>query len=420
MVQTFFPAEGVCLRCFQDSRFKQSCLSVQLIRPMDKKEAACNALLPAVLLRGTESAPDLRDITLRLDELYGAAVGTLVRRVGDLHTTGLYCSFMEDKYALNGDKVFAPMVDFLRELLRQPVLENGVFRKDYVESEKRNLISAMESERNDKRTYASLQLLRRTCQNDSYGIPRLGDKDSVAAITPESLYTHYQKILRESQIHLFYVGSQAPSEVASLLASLFSGLERAVTPLPPQSGFAGGDPLFQTEQLEVSQARLAMAFTSPITVRDPGFVAMQVCSTVFGGGMTGKLFMEVREKQSLCYEIGAGYHGSKGILEVYAGVDENKLKAVQVEAERLLEDCRQGNITETELENAKQALVSSLLSVHDSPGSIERFYATAALSGLSLSPEEYQEQAKRITVQQVMEAAKTLRLQTVYCLKGAS
>ncbi len=418
MIQTFFPAEGVCLRCFQDSRFKQSRLSIQLIRPMAREEAALNALLPAVLLRGTENAPDLRDITLRLDDLYGAAVGTLVRRIGDLQTTGLTCSFIEDKFALTGDKVFAPMVDLLRELLRQPALEKGVFRAEYVESEKRNLISALESERNDKRTYASLQLMRATCQNDSYGIPRLGDKESVAAITAEGLYVHYQKILQESPIHLFYVGSHAPDEVASLVASLFEGLDRTVISLPAQTAFAGGESLFREEQLEVSQARLAMAYVSPITVRDPRFVAMQVCNTVFGSGMTSKLFMEVREKQSLCYEIGSGYHGSKGIMEVYAGVDTEKLEAVQAEAQRLLEDCRQGNITDAELENAKQALISSLLTVHDSPGSIERFYATAALSGLPLSPEEYRAQAESVTVSQVMEAAASLQLQTVYFLKG--
>jgi len=418
MIQTFFPAEGVCLRCFQDSRFKQSRLSLQFIRPMQREEAALNALLPAVLLRGTENAPDLRDITLRLDDLYGAAVGTLVRRIGDLQTTGLSCSFIEDKFALAGDKVFAPMVDFLRELLRRPKTENGIFSKEYVESEKRNLISALESERNDKRNYASLQLLRSTCQKDSYGIPRLGDKESVAAITAETLYAHYQKVLQESPVHLFYVGSHDPKDVAASVACLFSGLDREVISLREQTGLSAGEMLTQEEQLEVSQARLAMAYVSPITVRDPRFVAMQVCSTVFGGGMTGKLFMQVREKQSLCYEIGAGYHGSKGILEVYAGVDEEKLEAVQAEAERLLEDCRQGNITDAELENAKQALCSSLLTVHDSPGSIERFYATSALSGLPLSPEEYRAQAENITVSQVMEAAASLRLQTVYFLKG--
>ena len=117
MIQTTTLLPGVTLRCFADARFKQGCLSLQLVRPMCAEEAALNALLPAVLLRGCRSCPDLRSITMRLDDLYGASVGTLVRRVGDYQTTGLYCSFIDDRYTLAGDRVLAPMTDFLRQLL---------------------------------------------------------------------------------------------------------------------------------------------------------------------------------------------------------------------------------------------------------------------------------------------------------------
>ena len=143
MLKTITLLPGVILRCFTDNRFKQGCLSVQLVRPMCREEAALNALLPAVLLRGTVSAPDLRDITLRLDDLYGASIGALVRRIGDLQTTGLYCGFIDDRFALSGDRVLEPMVHFLRELLFDPLLEDGVFAPDYVEGEKVNLISTM-------------------------------------------------------------------------------------------------------------------------------------------------------------------------------------------------------------------------------------------------------------------------------------
>ena len=66
MIQTFSLLPGVTLRCFRDMRFKQSCLSLQFLRPMRREEAALNALIPSILLRGCKSAPDLRDITLRL------------------------------------------------------------------------------------------------------------------------------------------------------------------------------------------------------------------------------------------------------------------------------------------------------------------------------------------------------------------
>ena len=123
MIKTLVLQPGVTLRCFEDSRFKQGCLSFQLIRPMRKEEAALNALIPAVLLRGTVTAPDLRAITLRLDDLYGAAVGPVVRRIGDYQTTGLCCGFIADRYALPGDRVLEPAVEFLGQLLLEPVTE---------------------------------------------------------------------------------------------------------------------------------------------------------------------------------------------------------------------------------------------------------------------------------------------------------
>ena len=169
MIQTIPLLPGITLRCFPDSRFKQGTLSLQLVRPMDKSENALNALLPAVLLRGTARHPDLRAITHRLDDLYGAAVGAVVRRVGDYQTTGRSCGFMEDRFALEGDTVLAPMLEFLGQLLLEPALEDGVFRTDYLESEKRNLILSIEAQRNDKRVYAGSRLTKLMCKADSFG-----------------------------------------------------------------------------------------------------------------------------------------------------------------------------------------------------------------------------------------------------------
>ena len=125
MIQTFPLSPGVTLRCCRDIRFKQGCLSFQIVRPMAEPENAMNALLPSVLLRGTNQHPDLRSITHRLDELYGASVSSVVRRVGDYQTTGLYCGFMDDRFALPGDRVLEPMLDFLGELLLDSPTENG-------------------------------------------------------------------------------------------------------------------------------------------------------------------------------------------------------------------------------------------------------------------------------------------------------
>ena len=407
---------GIQFYSCRDTRFKQGALSIQFVRPMKKDEVALNALLPAVLLRGTKRNPDLRSITLRLDDLYGASVSSLVRRVGDYQTTGLYCSFMEDKFALDGDEILAPMLDFVGELLLDPVAENGVFSENFVESEKKNLISTIETEKNDKRVYASAQLLKIMCQKDSFGLPRLGEKEDAQKITAQTLYDHYRTVLKESPVQVFYVGSAEPEQVTALLTKQFEKISRAPVTLAPQTALAGGDGDHVTEKMDVAQAKLCMGFVTPITNRSADFAAMQVMNTVFGGGMTSKLFMNVREKLSLCYSVGSVYYGTKGVLTVSAGIDESKESIARDEIMAQLEACRNGDVSEEELAAAKEAVLSALRTVHDSPGTIEGYYATAALSGLGMDLEAYAKAVAAVTVADVARAARTLSYHSSFIL----
>ena len=420
MIETITLSPHITLRCCRDSRFKQGCFSFQLLRPMDASEAAKNALLPSVLLRGTRKHLDLRSITHRLDALYGASVTPLVRRVGDYQTVGLYCGFMDDRFALPGDKVLEPMIAFLEELLLDSPLENGGFLPGFVESEKRNLISTIESELNDKRVYAMGKLLKLMCREDTFGLPRLGEPEQVAAIAPADLYRHYRHILKTAPIHLFYVGSAEPERVAAMLAPLLSRLERQPEALPAQSAFHPCQGSGEREIMEISQGKLCMGFLTPITNRDQEFPAMQVLNTLFGAGMTSKLFMNIREKLSLCYSIGSGYYGSKGILTVSAGIDFDKEEVTRQEILAQLEDCQRGEITPEELRSAKEALLSSLRATHDAPGAIEAYYATGALSGMTMTPAEYMAAVEQVTLDQVVAAARTVRLHSTYFLRGGS
>ena len=420
MIVITHPAPGVTLRCCQDSRFKQGCLSFQLVRPMDSATASMNALIPSVLLRGTRRCPNLRAITQQLDELYGAAVSPLVRRVGDYQITGLYCGFMDDRFALPGDQVLHPMLRFLEELLLDSPLEDGGFDCAFVESEKKNLISTIESELNDKRAYAMGRLLRIMCSADTFGLPRLGEPEQVAAIDAKSLYRHYQNILQTSPIQIFYVGSASAQVVSELLQPLLRKLPRNPLILEPQTGFHPCEGSHVEQTMDVTQGKLCMGFTTPITNRDPDFPAMQVMNVIFGSGMTSKLFVNVREKMSLCYSIGSGYYGTKGIVTVAAGIDFDKEQLVRQEVLHQLQLCRDGQITDAELNAAREAVINSLLTTHDSPGSIEGFYATAALSGLALDYDSYLAAVQQVTLEDVVKAANTLQLHTTYFLKGGS
>ena len=420
MIHTISLAPGITLRCFPDSRFKQGCISFQIIRPMNLQEAAQNALIPSVLLRATRNHPDLRSITHKLDELYGAAVSTVVRRVGDYQTTGLYCSFLDDRFALTGDEILRPVTEFLMELVMDSPTENGGFLPEIVESEKKNLISTIESDRNDKRVYAIQQLLRAMCAGDSFGIPRLGEIEDVAEITPEGLTEHYREILRTSPVELLYVGSASREQVISTIRPLLDALERAPVTLPPQTIFTPGQAQDITETLDVAQGKLCVGFSTPVTNRCEELPAMQMFNVIFGGGMTSKLFQNVREKMSLCYSIDASYYGAKGILLVNAGIDFDKEAVTRQEILKQLDACRRGEISEAEMTAARQALLSSLRSVPDSPGSIENFVSTAALSGLVFSREAYMEAVEKVTLDDVVKCANSVSINSTYFLRGGN
>lgn len=420
MITTTYLSPGIRLQCYTDNRFKQNALSIQYVRPMRREEAAMNALIPSVLLRGCNSAPDLRQITMRLDTLYGASVSPISRRSGDYQTTGFYVGMMDDRFAMGGEPLLEETLAFVGELLFDYPTENGGFLDAFVQGEKTNQIYAIEAERNDKRTYAAQQLLKKMCGPDSFGLPRMGEPEEVSAITPQALLRHYEALRRESPVELFYVGSAQPGKVEAALQKIFAGEKRDYRPLPPQTDLTPGPRQNLSEAMEIAQGKLAMGYVTPITNRSTAFPAMQMLSTVFGGGMTSKLFQNVREKQSLCYSIGSGYYGAKGIVLVSAGIDFDKEQHVRQEVEKQLDACRRGEISQAEVDAARHSLISALQAVPDSPSSIENYYSTMTLNGCGMDPQRHRAALEAVTAEDLVAAAKTLELHSTYFLKGAS
>ena len=419
MIQTIQLTPGVVLRHYPDKRFKTAVLSLQFQRPLCREEAALNALLCNVLLRGTARHPDMRAITAELDGLYGAAIHPLMRRIGDRQTIGLYLSCLEDRFALPGDRVLSPSLDLVREILLEPRLVDGAFDPEFVESEKKNLIADIEAELNDKRAYAASRMIRSMCAGDSFALSQRGEKEDVEAITAEGLYAHYRKVLRTSSVELFFVGSAGADAVTRELMPLAQMLAAEPMELPPQTGLnLTAEKREFSETMELKQCKLSMGFTTPITNRHPDFAAMQVFNAVYGSGMTSKLVLNVREKLSLCYYASSGYYGSKGVVTVSSGIKAENYETATTEILRQLALTADGQITEAELSAAKAAIISGLRSIPDAPGALENFYGTAHIAGMRYDLPGYIEAISAVTAEDVSRCAKTIRLHTVFFLKG--
>ncbi len=410
---------GVFLTSVQSDKFKTGCLSISFLRPLRRQEAPANALLPAVLLRGCRDYPDMSAISAFLDEHYGASLGVLVRKKGEVQTTGFYAGFLEDCLTLDGTPILAPMVDFLGKVLLDPVLEGGGFVPAWVEGEQQNLLNTIDARINNKAGYAMSQMFKAMCAEEPYGIPRLGERAEAEALDAAGLYRHYCHLLAHSQVELFYHGRCPGEQVAELVA-------RALQPLPRAEADAFGTEVVHRagpvrevrEQLDVTQGKLAMGLRLGCTAADAAYPAALLMNAVFGAGVTSKLFLNVREKLSLCYYANSSLEKFKGVMAVSSGVDFANFETARAEILRQLDAVRNGDITDEELDAARRSLLSSLRAGMDSPGRLEDYALGQVLLGSSGTMEDLAEQLRAVTARETAAAARAVQLDTVYFLEG--
>lgn len=413
---------GVYLRVVNADKFKTACFSINFLQPLTRQTAPRNALLPSVLLRGTRRYPGIRQISEHLDDLYGASFGTLVRKKGDIVTWGFFADFIEDQFTPDGSRIFGAMADFLRQILFDPCLdENGCFRADFVDGEKQNLINAIESRINDKRSYAVTQMLAAMCEDEPYGVPRLGDVETTAAVTPDDLMAFYRESLQSAPVEIFYMGRADGNTVASYMRNALSDLRsRCVSPVGyrPMSGVPAVR--YLDEALDVTQGKLCIGLRTNCNGADPAaFSALQMLNTIFGSGINSKLFLHVREELSLCYYASSSIERFKGIMLISSGIDFDQYETARDEILGQLDACRRGEITYEELETARKYLLSGYKASLDAPGRIDDFYLGQTLCDDTTTIEQRMQLLQDVTMQDVIAAANRIALDTVYFLKGA-
>ena len=409
---------GVRLTAVQTHKFKSNQLSVTLLAPLAPETASANALLPYVLRRGTRAHPDLESLSAALDELYGGAIEPAVRKKGEAQCVGFVASFLDDAYAPEGAGILEGAAALLGDLLLRPVTEEGGFKKVYVEGERSNLVDRIQAQVNEKRSYSLLRLTQEMCAGEPYGVDRLGDEKSAAAITPEGLWERYQALLARAPVELYYCGSADADRVAAALAAALDGLPRAGELEEPDHGVQENatqdQPRLVTEAMDVTQGKLGMGFACG----SEDTAALLMGNTLFGGSSNSKLFLNVREKLSLCYFASSVYHRSKGLITVSSGIEFQNYQKAYDEIMLQLRAVQKGELEPWEMDSARSVLRNAYVSMGDSQGKLENFYLGQAATGQDETPEILAEQVGAVTVDRVVEAMERVTLDTVYFLKG--
>lgn len=409
-------ADGVYLTYLPARKFKTSLLSAQFVTPLRQETASAWALLPAVLRRGTVRYPDLETLSAQLDRLYGASVEYTIRKKGENQCVGFVASFIDDSFAPGGEKLLEPAADLVGELICDPVTERGRFVGAYFDSEKTNLIDAIRSQINDKRDYAAARLLQEMCAGEPYGVSRLGDEKAAEKLQMKKLYAQYGELISTARLELFYIGSAQLERVRRALANAFATLPRdgirdiaAAAPHP-----ARAEVRTITEELDVTQGKLCMGFTCGSS----DHTALLLGNTLFGGSSNSKLFLNVREKLSLCYYASSAYHRQKGLITVSSGIEFADYQRAYDEILCQLEAVQKGRLEDWEMGGARSTLLNAYASMGDSQGKLENFYLGQAATGQTESPEDLAAQLRDVTDERVFRAMETVGLDTVYFLKG--
>ena len=356
-------ADGVELSAIQTDKFKTGLLAVTLTIPLSGETATAGALIPEVLSRGSRNHPDMERLSAATDALYGASLGPAVRQRGESQCVSFLSSFIDDHYALDGSAVLEPTAALMGEVLLDPVLQEGAFRRDYVESEGVNMADRIEARVNDKRGWAVFRLIQEMCAGEAYAVDKLGSAQCARSMTAEQLWADYRALLSRARVNFYYGGAarleRVEDAVRRAFAPLLTGRDapvRCQVEAEPR-----GPVRTVTDAMDVTQGKLAIGFrTGGITMASDDYPALVVCNALYGGSANSKLFLNVREKLSLCYYASSMLDKVKGLMVVSSGVEFAQFDRAQEAILDQLEAMRRGDFTQEELTAAIRTVTGSL------------------------------------------------------------
>jgi len=412
-------ANGISLSYLETEKFKTGFMSVNFIAPLDASAAAKNALIPVILLRGSKKYPNMAEINKKLDYLYASSLSTRNNKRGEMQIFGLKASMIDSSYTMNGEDLVSEVTDMLFDVLLDPVTNGDAFDASYTESEKKNLTDAINANINNKTYYARQRCISEMCKNERFGIPETGTVDDVAACTPKSVYEQYRYALRSYPMEIFFVGRCDIDALADKLTALFENLERVPQPIPKTEVVrAAANVKHINEDMPVNQGKLSIGFRTGTVIGEKDHLALIMFNEIFGGGVTSKLFMNVREKMSLCYYCSSAPDSNKGIMMVNSGIEVGNRDIAEKAIFDQLDAVRAGDFTDEDQENARLGIVNRYRELSDSASGLESWYLGRKLLGIEGDPDSVAASFDAVTRDEIIAAANKVTLDTVYFLNG--
>lgn len=402
----------------QANKFKTNLVSVYIQRVLDKKEATKNALIPTMITNGSEKYPNLRDISNKLDDLYGASILADITKRGERQVLTFKLVSTNEQYL--DESIFNDSIEFLNEIINHPLVVDRGFNEEYLKLEKQNLKERIESKINDKGRFALERCFEEMCKDERFSISEYGYIEDLDSIDSKSLYKHYQDILRTSPIDIILEGEFDEEQVIKTIKDKFVFERDKVLEIPREEYSKNVDSVKTIiDKMDITQGKLVMGYRANIDFADTKkYYALVVGCNILGGGPHSKMFINIREKESLCYYIYSSIEKYKSILFVSSGIEvQNYDKTVDL-VRKQIESIINGDITDEEILNSKTAMISSMKALTDSIGGLSDFQFAQDISKTNLEIDEIIKYIDNVTKDEIISSIKEVQLDTIYFLRN--
>ncbi|HEK9102352.1 insulinase family protein [Bacillus pfraonensis] len=417
MEQQMHELGGLRVHIIPTDKYKTNTFVFRFKAPLNEETVTERALLPYVLQSATEKFPSVIRLRQYLEELYGSSLAVDVSKKGEDHIVSIYVDIANETYLQDAPPLFEKALSMLSDIVLHPATEGNGFLQSIVESEKRALVQRIEATYDDKMRYANERLIEEMCKVEAYRLSANGQKERVASITNETLYRYYQKMLAEDEMDLYIIGDIADDAI-DLVGKYFSIAPRAAKEKNVVLHKRNNEEQEIVEKQELKQSKLNIGYRTFITYRDEDYFALQLFNGLFGGFSHSKLFVNVREKNSLAYYAASRFESHKGLLFVMSGIEaKNYEKAVEIIKEQM-KAMQSGDFSEEEMHQTKSVIQNQILEAIDTPrGFVEMLYH-GVIAGHTRPVEEWLSGIERVTKEEIVKVANNIELDTIYFLHG--
>ncbi|HFU4059468.1 TPA: M16 family metallopeptidase [Streptococcus suis] len=410
--------EGIDLHFIETDQFTTNRIKVRFAAEMNEATVAGRVLVANILEMGNQDYPSAQAMRRRLAELYGAHFSTSVAKRGRVHMVDFTISYTNPSYLPNNEDITVAILDFLYSSLFRPLKQGQGFDQQIFEVEKKNLINFLESEVEDNFYHADVEVNKLFYQDQALQIPRVSRLDLVEKETTESVYKIYRNMLRVDKIDIFVLGTVNQDLVRERFEQFNFTYRKPKLELEYQQEYSN----ITREKVERKQARqsiLEMAYHLQVLYNDVNYPALMVFNGLLGAFSHSKLFVNIREKESLAYTIGSQVTIFSGMMKVYAGINRgDRLKVMKLISKQIL-DLKRGKFTEDELELTKNMLVHSATLAQDRQNNlIEQVYNQVSLGERNLTWLEWIEAVKKVSTEDIIRVGKMINLQAIYFMEG--